>query len=234
MLIGGFMRKIKDLEKKIGYQFHDKELLRNALRHSSYVNEKHMKKHECNERLEFLGDAVLEVVSSEFLFFENQTMPEGELTKKRASMVCEPSLAFCAKDIDLGEYLLLGKGEEATGGRKRESVTSDAMEALIGAIYLDGGFASAKEFIHRFILNDLENKKLFFDSKTILQEIVQGNSDEQVSYVLIKEEGPDHNKNFCTIVKIGEEIYGEGEGRTKKASEQQAAYQAILKLQEKR
>lgn len=234
MLIGGFMRKIKDLEKKIGYQFHDKELLKHALRHSSYVNEKHMKKHECNERLEFLGDAVLEVVSSEFLFFENQTMPEGELTKKRASMVCEPSLAFCAKDIDLGEYLLLGKGEEATGGRKRDSVTSDAMEALIGAIYLDGGFASAKEFIHRFILNDLENKKLFFDSKTILQEIVQGNSDEQVSYVLIKEEGPDHNKNFCTIVKIGEKIYGEGEGRTKKASEQQAAYQAILKLQEMR
>ena len=149
------MRKIRELEGKIGYCFQDQELLKHALRHSSYVNEKHMKKHECNERLEFLGDAVLEVVSSEFLFFEHQTMPEGELTKKRASMVCEPALAFCARDIDLGEYLLLGKGEEATGGRKRDSVTSDAMEALIGAIYLDGGFASAKEFIHRFILNDL-------------------------------------------------------------------------------
>lgn len=234
MLIGGFMRKIRELEGKIGYCFQDQELLKHALRHSSYVNEKHMKKHECNERLEFLGDAVLEVVSSEFLFFEHQTMPEGELTKKRASMVCEPALAFCARDIDLGEYLLLGKGEEATGGRKRDSVTSDAMEALIGAIYLDGGFASAKEFIHRFILNDLENKKLFFDSKTILQEIVQGNSDDQVSYELIREEGPDHNKSFCTAVRIGEQIYGEGEGRTKKASEQQAAYQAILKLQEKR
>ena len=233
MLIGGFMRKIRELEEKIGYCFQDQELLKHALRHSSYVNEKHMKKHECNERLEFLGDAVLEVVSSEFLFFEHQTMPEGELTKKRASMVCEPALAFCARDIDLGEYLLLGKGEEATGGRKRDSVTSDAMEALIGAIYLDGGFASAKEFIHRFILNDLENKKLFFDSKTILQEIVQGSSDEHVSYELIREEGPDHNKTFCTAVRIGGRTYGEGEGRTKKATEQQAAYQAILRLQEK-
>ena len=233
MLIGGFMRKIRELEGKIGYCFQDQELLKHALRHSSYVNEKHMKKHECNERLEFLGDAVLEVVSSEFLFFEHQTMPEGELTKKRASMVCEPALAFCARDIDLGEYLLLGKGEEATGGRKRDSVTSDAMEALIGAIYLDGGFARAKEFIHRFILNDLENKKLFFDSKTILQEIVQGSSDEHVSYELIREEGPDHNKTFCTAVRIGGRTYGEGEGRTKKASEQQAAYQAILRLQEK-
>ena len=233
MLIGGFMRKIRELEGKIGYCFQDQELLKHALRHSSYVNEKHMKKHECNERLELLGDAVLEVVSSEFLFFEHQTMPEGELTKKRASMVCEPALAFCARDIDLGEYLLLGKGEEATGGRKRDSVTSDAMEALIGAIYLDGGFASAKEFIHRFILNDLENKKLFFDSKTILQEIVQGSSDEHVSYELIREEGPDHNKTFCTAVRIGGRTYGEGEGRTKKASEQQAAYQAILRLQEK-
>ena len=233
MLIGGFMRKIRELEEKIGYCFQDQELLKHALRHSSYVNEKHMKKHECNERLEFLGDAVLEVVSSEFLFFEHQTMPEGELTKKRASMVCEPALAFCARDIDLGEYLLLGKGEEATGGRKRDSVTSDAMEALIGAIYLDGGFASAKEFIHRFILNDLENKKLFLIARLSCKEIVQGSSDEHVSYELIREEGPDHNKTFCTAVRIGGRTYGEGEGRTKKASEQQAAYQAILRLQEK-
>ena len=233
MLIGGFMRKIRELEEKIGYCFQDQELLKHALRHSSYVNEKHMKKHECNERLEFLGDAVLEVVSSEFLFFEHQTMPEGELTKKRASMVCEPALAFCARDIDLGEYLLLGKGEEATGGRKRDSVTSDAMEALIGAIYLDGGFASAKEFIHRFILNDLENKKLFFDSKTILQEIVQANFKETISYRLVREEGPDHDKSFHVMVYIGEEEYGLGKGRTKKAAEQEAAYQSILKLHEK-
>ena len=226
--------RLKELEARIGYEFRDVSLLERALRHSSFTNEKRMPKQECNERLEFLGDAVLELVSSEFLFKEYPKVSEGELTKTRASMVCEPSLAFCARDIDLGKYLLLGKGEEATGGRQRDSVTSDAMEALIGAIYLDGGFASAKEFIHRFILNDLENKKLFFDSKTILQEIVQGNSDDQVSYELIREEGPDHNKSFCTAVRIGEQIYGEGEGRTKKASEQQAAYQAILKLQEKR
>ena len=148
-------------------------------------------------------------------------------------MVCEPALAFCARDLDLGEYLLLGKGEDATGGRKRESVTSDAMEALIGAIYLDGGFANAKEFIHRFILKDLENKKLFFDSKTILQEIVQAHFKETISYRLIGEKGPDHNKTFRVAVYIGKEQYGVGEGRTKKTAEQEAAYISILKLHEK-
>ena len=129
--------------------------------------------------------------------------------------------------------MLLGKGEEATGGRKRESITSDAMEALIGAIYIDGGFASAKEFIHRFILQDLEDKKLFFDSKTILQEIVQANFKEAISYRLVREEGPDHDKSFHVMVCIGEEEYGLGKGRTKKAAEQEAAYQSILKLHEK-
>lgn len=226
-------KKLKELERKIEYTFRDFELLRRSMRHSSYVNEKHMKKTECNERLEFLGDAVLELVSSEFLFFENQNMPEGELTRTRASMVCEPSLAFCARELELGEYLLLGKGEERTGGRLRDSVTSDALEALIGAIYLDGGFASAKEFIHRFILQDLEDKKLFFDSKTILQEIVQANFKETISYRLVREEGPDHDKSFHVMVYIGEEEYGLGKGRTKKAAEQEAAYQSILKLHEK-
>ena len=224
---------IKMIEQKIGYSFKDPSLLKKALMHSSYVNEKHLPKFECNERLEFLGDAVLELVSSEFLFFEHKTMPEGELTKTRASMVCEPSLAFCAREIDLGEYLLLGKGEDATGGRKRDSITSDALEALIGAIYLDGGFASAKEFILKFILNDLENKKLFYDSKTILQEIVQANFGKQISYRLIGEEGPDHNKTFSVMVCIGEEEYGHGKGRTKKAAEQEAAYQTILMLHKK-
>lgn len=221
---------LHELEKRIGYTFQDFALLRRAMMHSSYINEKHLPKHQCNERLEFLGDAVLELVSSEFLFLENPKVSEGELTKTRASMVCEPSLAFCARDIDLGAYLLLGKGEEATGGRQRDSITSDAMEALIGAIYLDGGFTNAKEFIHRFILSDLENKKLFFDSKTILQEIVQAELDEGISYHLVKEEGPDHNKSFSVEVWIGEMCYGTGTGRTKKAAEQQAAYQAILKL----
>ncbi len=223
------MNKLSQLENKIGYCFHDKELLKQALMHSSYTNEKHLAKYQCNERLEFLGDAVLELVSSEFLYKEKPQVSEGELTKTRASMVCEPSLAFCARDIDLGSYLLLGKGEEATGGRQRDSITSDAMEALIGAIYLDGGFTNAKEFIHRFVLSDLENKILFFDSKTILQEIVQAEKDAKVAYHLIKEEGPDHNKAFYVEVLIDGKSYGSGKGRTKKAAEQQAAYQAILK-----
>ncbi len=223
-------QRLNELQNKIEYHFRDEELLISALMHSSYTNEKHLPKHKCNERLEFLGDAVLELISSEFLFFANRKTPEGELTRMRASMVCEPSLAFCAREIGLGDYLLLGKGEEVTGGRKRDSVTSDALEALIGAIYLDGGFASAKEFIRNFVLNDLENKKLFYDSKTILQEIVQGVQGQQVCYKLVKEEGPDHNKTFTVEVFIGEASYGEGTGRTKKAAEQEAAYYAILKI----
>ena len=225
--------RLLELQNKIGYQFQNQELLKSALMHSSYTNEKRLPKYKCNERLEFLGDAVLELTSSEFLFFQDEKMPEGELTKLRASMVCEPSLAFCAHEIDLGSYLLLGKGEETTGGRDRASVTSDALEALIGAIYLDGGFANAKEFILRFVLNDLENKKLFYDSKTILQEIVQGQFSEQIAYCLVGEEGPDHNKSFFVEVKIGDKCYGKGSGKTKKAAEQQAAYRAILELHRK-
>ena len=148
-------------------------------------------------------------------------------------MVCEPALAFCAREIELGEYLLLGKGEDATGGRKRESVTSDAMEALIGAIYVDGGFANAKEFIHRFVLNDLEHKKLFYDSKTILQELVQAAFEEPVAYEPTGEEGPDHDKTFHVEVHIGGDVYGAGSGRTKKAAEQEAAYRTILLLHER-
>lgn len=226
-------KDLKELEGKIGYKFDDFTLFTKAMIHSSYANEKHLPKYECNERLEFLGDAVLELVSSEFLFHNNPKLPEGELTKTRASMVCEPALAFCARDLDLGEYLLLGKGEDATGGRKRESVTSDAMEALIGAIYLDGGFANAKEFILKFVLNDLEHKKLFYDSKTILQEVVQGEH-EQLTYVLTHEEGPDHNKSFEVEARIGERVIGSGTGHTKKAAEQEAAYQALLSIRAKK
>ena len=224
--------RLKELQNKINYRFRDEELLKNALMHSSYTNEKHLPKHQCNERLEFLGDAVLELISSEFLFFSERKKPEGVLTKMRASMVCEPSLAFCARDIQLGDYLLLGKGEEFTGGRYRESVTSDALEALIGAIYLDGGFASAKEFIHHFVLNDLENKQLFYDSKTILQEMVQAHFEDRISYELVREEGPDHNKTFSVQVLIGEICYGDGTGKTKKGAEQEAAYHAILELRQ--
>jgi len=226
-------KNIKELEKRIGYQFRNEKLYRQALTHSSYANERHVSKLECNERLEFLGDAVLEVVSSEFLFHKFPDMPEGDLTKTRASLVCEPTLAYCAEEIRLGEYLLLGKGEEATGGRSRNSVVSDAMEALIGAIYLDGGFANAKEFIHRFILNDMEHKKLFYDSKTILQEIVQSQEGEgELNYILLNESGPDHNKSFEVAARIGETEIGRGTGRTKKAAEQLAAYRGILKIRQ--
>ena len=162
-----------ELEKKSGYHFSNPLLLRQAMTHSSYANEHRAKGCHDNERLEFLGDAVLEVVSSEFLFRNYPSLPEGDLTKLRASIVCEPTLALCARELALGNYLLLGKGEEHTGGRKRDSIVSDAMEALIGAIYLDGGFASAKEFVHRFVMTDIEHKKLFYDSKTILQEQIQ-------------------------------------------------------------
>lgn len=220
-------------QKIIQYQFNNIGLLKNALTHSSYANEKKTGNYKDNERLEFLGDAVLELTSSEFIYTGNPDMNEGKMTRLRASIVCEPTLAMCARQIHLQEYIMLGKGEDLTGGRTRDSIISDALEALIGAIYLDGGFANAKEFIHRFILKDLENKKLFFDSKTILQEIVQANFKEVISYHLIGEEGPDHNKTFRVAVHIGEEEYGVGEGRTKKAAEQEAAYISILKLHEK-
>lgn len=225
-------KDLKELEGKIGYKFDNFTLFTKAMIHSSYANEKHLPKYECNERLEFLGDAVLELVSSEFLFHNNPKLPEGKLTKTRASMVCEPALAFCARDLDLGEYLLLGKGEDATGGRKRESVTSDAMEALIGAIYLDGGFANAKEFVNKFILNDLDNKKLFYDSKTILQEVVQGLGKE-VEYEFIGEEGPEHNKKFAVAAVVDGLFNIKGTGHTKKSASQNAAYAALIELKNK-
>ena len=224
------MKNRKQFEEVIGYKFNDRQLLDKALTHSSYANEHRLDHSRCNERLEFLGDAVLEIVTSDFLYHKYDALPEGDLTKIRASIVCEPTLAYCAGDIRLGEYLLLGKGEEATGGRNRNSVVSDAMEALIGAIYLDGGFTNAKEFIHRFILNDIEHKQLFYDSKTILQEIIQSRQDGELSYEILKEEGPDHNKSFEVRALVGDQEIGRGKGRTKKAAEQLAAYNGILKL----
>ena len=220
--------KLEELENKLGYHFHDRRLLEHALCHSSYANERHWDRLQNNERLEFLGDAVLELVTSEFLYQNYPTMPEGEATRTRASIVCEQTLALCARDLGLGEWLRLGKGEELTGGRDRDSITSDAMEALLGAIYLDGGFANAKEFVHHFILNDIEHKKLFYDSKTILQEQIQSETEEPIHYELVKEEGPDHNKRFTVNVVLGEKVLGSGSGRTKKAAEQEAAYRALL------
>ena len=224
------MEMQKEFEKRTGYQFQNKKLLAQALTHSSYANERHLGKQADNERLEFLGDAVLEIVTSEYLFHRYPEYPEGELTRLRASMVCEPTLAFCTSELELGKYLLLGKGEDQTGGRERKSILSDALEAVIGAIYLDGGFASAKEFVMKFVLNDIEHKQLFFDSKTILQEIVQSQTEKPLAYELLREEGPDHNKIFESRALIGEEEIGRGTGRTKKAAEAVAAYHGILKL----
>lgn len=220
------------LEERIGYRFREIKLLKQAITHSSFINEQKINKTEDYERLEFLGDAVLELVSSEFLFHEHRSLPEGELTKLRASMVCEPALAFCARDLELGRFMRLGKGEEQTGGRDRESITSDAMEAVIGAIYLDGGMEPARNFINRFILSDLENKRLFYDSKSNLQELIQGTLKKEFHYELLEESGPEHNKTFVVEVIMEDKSLGRGLGRTKKAAEQQAAYEALLFLKE--
>ena len=220
-------KKLKALEARIGYEFKNRNLLILALTHSSYANEKKLGKVGCNERLEFLGDAVLELISSDFLYKKYTQIPEGELTKKRASLVCEPSLAYCAREFGLPEFLLLGKGENMTGGRNRDSIVSDATEALLGAIYLDGGFSKAKKFVLNFILNDIEHKQLFYDSKTILQEIVQEKGLQPIEYVLTGEEGPDHDKCFTVVVQVNGQVVGNGTGHTKKAAEQAAAYQAI-------
>ena len=223
---------IAELEDRIGYHFSNQMLLRQAVTHSSFTNEQKINKYGHYERLEFLGDAVLELISSDFLYHTYPNEPEGKLTKMRASIVCEPALAFCAKDIELGSFLLLGKGEESTGGRERESIVSDVMEAVIGAIYLDGGIEPAKEFIYRFILSDLENKQLFYDSKTNLQEIMQSGGGKEYHYELVEEKGPEHDKIFVVEVLVEGESYGRGSGRTKKAAEQQAAYEALLKIKD--
>ena len=218
-------------EEIIGYRFRDPSILLEALTHTSYANEHRKEQVVHNERLEFLGDAVLEICSSEYLYLQYPDKPEGEMTRMRASMVCEPTLALCAREFGLPGYLRLGRGEELSGGRNRDSIVSDALEALIGAVYLDGGFEAARTFIRRFILNDIENKRLFVDSKTMLQEYAQGR-EERVEYTLDREEGPDHDKRYYVTVRIGEECTACGEGHSKKAAEQQAAYQALRQLRE--
>ena len=221
---------LEELENRIGYCFKDKSLLKQAVTHSSFTNEQKINKFKHYERLEFLGDAVLELVSSEFLFKEYPQLQEGQLTKLRASMVCEPALAFCARDLELGKFMLLGKGEESTGGRERDSLTSDVMEAVIGAIFLDGGMERAKEYIYRVVLSDRENKQLFYDSKTNLQEYLQGTLKKEFHYNLVEESGPEHDKLFKVEVVVEGAVLGKGQGRTKKAAEQQAAYKALLDL----
>lgn len=225
----GHCKNLDEFQGVINYRFKDISLLTNALTHSSYANEIRIRKVEDNERLEFLGDAVLELISSEFIYAKNSDMSEGRMTKLRASIVCEPTLAMCARQFGLDKYIMLGKGEENTGGRKRDSIVSDACEALIGAIYLDGGFANAKEFALKFVLNDLDNKQLFYDSKTILQEVVQAKGKE-VIYSLVSEEGPEHSKIFTVKAVVDGMFEVIGSGQNKKSAQQKAAYNALLEL----
>ena len=224
---------LKQLEQQIGYEFKDKKILINALTHSSYIYEHSQIKTMCNERLEFLGDAVLEVITSEYLYCNYPQMSEGDMSKLRSSLVCEESLANDCSQFELGKYLFMGKGEEHCGGRKRASVTSDACEALLGAIYLDGGFTNAKEFVHKFILDNIEKKAIFYDSKTTLQELCQERYKKNPEYRIISETGPQHDKVFEAEVKVSDDIVGIGFGKSKKNAEQHAAYDALMKLKDK-
>lgn len=216
-----------DLEKRIGYTFQNKQYLQTAITHSSYANE--MKEPTpYNERQEFLGDAVLSIVVSDYLF-KNSSLAEGDLTKLRAALVCEKSLCGFAAKIDLGSAILLGKGEEMMGGRTRPSILADAFEALIAAIYLDGGMKAAREFVLPFVMDTLESESRirFHDYKTALQEIVQKNPEEKLTYVLVEESGPDHNKRFEVEVHLNSNVIGHGVGKSKKNAEQMAAKEAL-------
>ncbi|MBQ2964511.1 MAG: ribonuclease III [Clostridia bacterium] len=217
---------LKSFQQKIDYKFNNEELLLTALTHSSYAN-------ECggafNERLEFLGDSVLGFISAEFFFSNRKSMPEGELTKLRAATVCEKSLFGFAKEIDLGSYIRLGKGETNTGGRERPSILSDAFEAVIAAIYLDGGMDEAKKFVLRFLreAQSHKNDSAFKDYKTVLQEIIQRNPEERLEYVLVGESGPAHDKIFEVEIHLNSNCIGRGSGHSKKLAEQAAAGEAL-------
>ena len=219
---------IKDLETAIGYRFKDITLLQNALAHSSYANERWHNSLMSNERLEFLGDSVLGMTVAEYLYRRFPDRPEGELTRMRADMVCEQTLAGVANTIGLGQHLLLGHGEEQGGGRNRASILADAVESVIAACYLDGGFEPAKAFIDRFILCHVPVKQLNNrDYKTAFQELVQRRKDQTIRYALIGEEGPDHNKQFRVAVTLNGKTVGEGVGTSKKRAEQAAAHAAM-------
>ncbi len=220
---------MNDLQDRIGYHFKNIALLNEALTHSSYANEHKAKHIKYNERLEFLGDAVLSIVVSDYIFKNCPQLPEGELTKLRASLVCEKSLYEFAKKINLGSYILLSKGERNNGGADRASILADAFEALIAAIYIDGGFSAASKHILNFVIPEIKNSKnrKSNDYKTTLQEIIQKNPGEMLEYVLVSESGPDHNKHFVSEVHLNSNVIGKGGGKSKKEAEQQAARQAL-------
>lgn len=227
--------KITELQEKISYNFVNSSVLKEALTHSSYANEKKGEAISHNERLEFLGDSVLSIVISDYLFTNHRDLPEGDLTKIRSKIVCESTLAECSRKIKLGHYMYFGKGEEMTGGRERTSILADAYEALIAAIYRDGGIKEAEKFILGQMMNSIKNSingKIFIDYKTHLQEIVQVKKNNRIKYEIIKEKGPDHCKIFCTNVLLNDEIIGFGEGRSKKESEQNAAKMALERVGE--
>ena len=218
---------IDRLEEALEYQFHKKQLLQTALTHSSRANE--MRHGVSNERLEFLGDSVLSVIVSDYLYHHYQHLPEGQLNKLRASLVCEKALCGFSKELDMGKHLMLGKGEQQTGGRERPSILADAFEAVLAAIYLDGGMNAARPFVLRFIKKELKHRETiaFQDYKTTLQEIIQKNPEEKLEYVLVDEMGPDHDKRFVVEVKINSNVIGRGEGHSKKEAEQLAAAEAL-------
>lgn len=220
-------KTVELLEEEIGYKFKDSNLLLEAVTHSSYANEMKINKRNHYERLEFLGDAVLELLASEFLFEKYPSIPEGGLSKKRAAMVCEPSLAKCARLMHLGQYMFFGKGEEAAGGRERDAALCDVTEAVLGAIYLDGGLDEARRYVREHVLSQLSEGEVFVDNKTALQELIQKESDRELVYEVIGESGPEHDKTFTIRVSLGGETLSEGTGHTKKAAQQDAARKAI-------
>ena len=225
---------IKDLEAAIGYRFTNITLLQNALAHSSYANERWHNSLMSNERLEFLGDSILGMVVAEYLYRNFPDRPEGELTRMRADMVCETSLAAIADQIGLGQHLLLGHGEEQGGGRQRASILADAVESVIAASFLDGGMEAARGFIERFVLSNVPVTKLHNeDYKTALQELVQQKKDQILRYVMAGESGPDHDKSFIAEVELNGKVIGRGTGRSKKRAEQEAARAALELLQSK-
>lgn len=217
---------IQQLQEKIQYTFRNQELLQRALSHSSYVNER-QNANQSNERLEFLGDSVLGFITAEYYYSQFKAYPEGDLTKLRAAMVCEKSLCVFARELDLGAYLLLGKGEICTGGRDRPSILADAFEALIAAIYLDGGMDAARNFVLRYVRKAAGTSGAFHDYKTKLQEIIQKNPEESVEYVHVGESGPDHDKRFTVEVHLNSNVIGRGVGKSKKLAEQEAAREAL-------
>lgn len=219
---------MKKLQENLNYSFKNQNLLRNALSHSSFANETHSSLGS-NERLEFLGDAVLSVIVADYLYKNFPHKPEGELTKLRASLVCEKSLCRFARELQIGDFLLLGKGEEQCGGRNRNSILADAFEAVLAAMYLDGGMEIAREHVLRFIKDELNHTEdeVFHDYKTTLQEVIQRNPEERLSYVLSAESGPDHNKSFTVDVYLNSSVIGTGTGKTKKRAEQMAAKDAL-------